>query len=225
MDLRVDFPAHEIDEYTKYVFVDQLPFVEMLAVRRTGLDFQEAQRARLEDIFTLRRERWAKRSMKVTDWPNKQKPEMRVAVESPGGRSDVLGKFETETTKSPVRGRSIAVPTEHVPRTGAGVIRKGWRPRELLGGDAGRQHGRGRVIGTRGDVFRGAKRTFLIRRPGGRGTIFRRHGGEVVPLYQLVPRVSITPELEFIDTAERVVGEKWAPNFVEAFDRAIRTAR
>lgn len=223
MELQVDFPADEIDRFVHTVFADQVPFAEMLAVRQTGLDFQRVQRARLTDIFEQRRPRWQARSIKVTDWPTKQKPEMRIAVESPGGRSDVIGKFETETTKGPFRGRSVAVPTEHVPRTGAGVIRKGWRPSKLFEGS--RQHGSGRVIRSKGDVYRGARGTFIIRRPGGRGTIFRRHRGEIVPLYQLVPYVRITPELEFIETAERVVAEKWADNFVDAFDRAIRTAR
>ena len=219
MQITVEFPAHEIDGFTHYVFADQLPFAEQQAVRQTGLDFQAAQRNRLSDIFTLRRKRWAERSMKVESWPTKQKPEMKLAVSSPGGRSDILGKFETETSKTPFQGRSIAVPTEHVPRTGAGVIRSGWRPRDLFA--RGKVHGFGQKV----SVVQGERGTLLIRRPGGKGTIFLRDGDVLRPLYQLVPRVKIDPNLEFIETAERVVPEKWPENFVRAFDRAIRTAR
>lgn len=224
MELIVDFPDRKVTRFVHTVFSDQVPFAQSFAVRQTGLDFQKAQRQRLTQIFEQRRPRWQARSVKVTEWPTKQKPEMRIAIESPGGRSDILGKFETETSKSPFRGRSVAVPTEHVPRTGAGVIRKGWRPRELF--ENPQQHGRGPVIATKGNVYRGTKGSFIVRRPGGRGTIFRRErSGAVVVLYQLVPRVRIDPELEFIDTAKRVVNERWEPNFLDAFDFAIRTAR
>ena len=63
-------------------------------------------------------------------------------------------------------------------------------------------------------------------RDGARGTIFRRKRGEPsVPLYQLVPMVRLSPELEFRETATRTVNAVFADNFTRAFDRAIRTAR
>lgn len=238
MRVEVKFPQDRIDRFVKYVFAEQLPFVESLAVKQTGLQFQEAQRARLTEIFEQRRPRWQARAIKVTDWPTKAEPRMRIAVDAPGDRSDILGKFETETRKTPL-GRAIAVPSENVPRTPSGVIRKGWRPKDLFGSGSGARSS----IQGRGSVVQGARGTFLIENPNGKAlaTIFRRRkvkgrqtarrlvlgtrGGEVEVLYQFVRSVPIEPELEFLETAERVVVENWPDNFVDAFDRAIRTAR
>lgn len=210
--------------FVRTVFRDQIPFATSVAINRTAIAFQRDQRNRMEDIFTIRRKRFMERSVKIKPFARKHSLEARIAIDSPGGRSDIFAKFENQDFKGPFRGRSVAVPTEHVARTPTGVIRKGWRPSELLDGAA--QHGEGRVLKRRGDVYQGKKRTFLIRRPGGRGTIFQRQrGGDVVPLYQLVPRVSLPPDLEFVETATKTVNREWDEQFARAFDSAIKTAR
>jgi hypothetical protein len=226
MNITVEFPEREINRFVGVVFDRQVPFATTLALNRTGIDFQKKQREHLRSVFEIRRKQFADRSIKIKPFATKLRPEVRISVDSPAGRSDIFGKFEDQTRKSPFRGRSVAVPTQHVPRTPAGIIRKGWRPSQLLGGaGTSTQHGRGRVIGTRGDVFTGARRTFLIRRPGGRGTIFQRTPDGVRALYQLVPSVGIEPELQFVRNASRTVDDRWRANFLDAFDRAIRTAR
>lgn len=234
--LRIDLTINDqASPFLRTLFADQVPFATSRAINRTALDFQKAQRSRLHAIFTLRRVRWAEQSIKIKPFATKRSPEARISIDPPGGgrtKADILGKFETETRKGPFRGRSVAVPTEHVPRTGAGVIRKGWRPAELFA-DA-RQHGVGKVFSRKGNVYKGARGTFLIRRPGGKGVILQRHGGmaattghdpNVRPLYFLVPYVRITPELEFVETAKKTIERRWPENFREAFDRALRTAR
>lgn len=222
MKVEVTANFDEVGRVVQHIFSDQLPFATSLAVNWTALDFQREQRERMHDVFTIRRKRFAERSVKIKPFATKEEPQARVSIDSPGGRSDIFAKFETDTSKGPFRGNSIAVPTEHVKRTQAGVIRKNWRPRQLLEGAT--QHGAGRVFRSKGNVFRG-KRAFLIRKPGGRGTIFMREGGEIKPLYQLVPRVRIDPDLEFVGTAEKTVDKRWQANFTRAFDRAIGIGR
>lgn len=215
------------NRFVKTVFRDQIPFATSVAINRTALAFQEDQRQRMADIFTIRRKRFMERSVKIKPFARKHSLEAKIQIDAPPAgpkKDDIFAKFETDSHKTPFRGRSVAVPTEHVSRTPTGVIRKGWRPKELLEG--GTQHGEGRVFKKRGNVFRGNKRTFLVRRPGGRGTIFqRKRGGDVVPLYQLVPRVSLPPDLEFVETATKTVAREWDDQFARAFDFAIRTAR
>lgn len=232
MRLTVDIRAGEVGAFLRTLASDQLPFATALAVNQTALDFQKAQRERLGDIFTIRRPTFILRSIFLgrEDRATKTKPEARVRVKSPGGgdRSDIIGKFETDTVKTPFRARAVAVPTKHVPRTAGGVVRRAWRPRRLLeGGRLGTSDrvlpGGGRLV--RNQTVRGRRGTFLIRRATGRGTIFQRDGDTVVALYQLVPQVRIEPELEFVKTAERVVEERWAENFTRAFDRAIGLGR
>ena len=222
MNIEIDV-RDDASRYVSTVFARQMPFATAVALNETAKDFQAVERARLHSIFTLRRPQFAEQSIKIKPFATKTRQEVRIAVDSPGGRSDILGKFESDTSKGPFRGRSVAVPTEHVPRTAGGIIKKGWRPSELFR-DA-KQHGEGRVFKRKGNVYRGGRGTFLVRKPGGRGTIFMRDGDELRALYQLVPRVKIRPELEFVKTATATVKSQWTPNFRAAFDRAIRTAR
>ena len=87
-----------------------------------------------------------------------------------------------------------------------------------------------RKHGTSGRVLRGDRRTFLIRNSaGGGGGIFQRFGRkgstDVRLLFALVPRVSITPDLDFLDNVTRVVDTRFADRFSLRFDEAVRTAR
>lgn len=217
------------DRATPFVsafFARHMPFVTATALNETAKDFQAVQRTRMHQIFTLRRPQFAERAIKISPFATRKRQEVRISVDpTPAGpeNDDIFTKFEIDRTKRPFRGRSIAVPTSHVPRTAAGIIRRGWQPNDLF--KEAKQHGVGRVFKRKGNVYRGGRRTFLIRRPGGRGTIFLRDDEGLVPLYQLVPLVRIRPELEFVRHGKAAVATQWAPNFTAAFDRAMRTAR
>ncbi len=224
MKIELDIRDGEANAFVRGVMSDQLPFATANAVNRVTLAFQSEERDRLDEIFNLRRRQFARGAIRIRrgDFATKQLPQATVRVQAAGGRSDIFAKFEADTTKTPFRGRSIAVPTSEVPRTGTGIIPKRFRPRALLG--AGQQHGVGKVFKSRGNVYRGNQGAFMIRRPGGRGTIFRRVGRDVFAMYQLVPRVRIDPELKFVETARRVVRSRWEAEFTRAFDQAMATA-
>ena len=238
MRLDVDIDTSLSEAFVRAVHSDQLPFATSVSVNRTAICFQGEERAHLHEIFKLRRVQFAERAIRIKrgDFATKRKPEAKVRVEAAGGKSDIFAKFETETEKLPFRGRSVAVPTSNVPLTAGGIIPKRFRPSQLFKGAT--QHGHGKVFRTKGNVLRGKQNTFLIRRPGGKGTIFQRQtttatsgrsGGSIretgiVALYQLVPRVQIKPELEFIETARKVVRDRWPAEFARAWHETVLSA-
>jgi hypothetical protein len=208
--------AEEVGRFVEYVFADQLPFVTSKAINDTAKEFQKRQRAHMERTFTIRVPGFMRQTVKILPFATKDSLQARVAIESPRGkdgrpRSDIFAKFETDRTKTPSK-RFIAVPTEHVPRKASGVVQNAWRP--------------GRVIKRN---FKDGFRTFVREKNGRRAIYFEepRDGmpGKILPLYWLVEKVPIEPDLDFVKTANRTVDEVWAPNFTAAFDRAIRTAR
>lgn len=217
--------AKELSKWFERFFEDQIPYVMSVAINKTALKFQEVQREHQEDIFTIRRKAFVQRAVKIKPFAKKTSLEAIVKIDPPGGqaRAGILTKFEEDTTKGPFRGRSIAVPRDTVPRTASGVIKKGWRPKELFTNAT--QHGRGKAIGSKGDVYQGDKGTLMIRRPGGKGVILRRTPQGLIALYFLVPLVRIKPELEFGANAQKVFDEHFTVYYVKAFDEAARTAR
>ena len=228
MNVTVDIRTAELSNWARFAQSELIPRATYLAINRTAEEFQKAQRTHMADVFKIRRPQFLKQSVKIKPVATMAKPAATVKIESPGGRSDIFGKFETERTKTPFLGRSVAVPTENVPRTGAGIIRKGWTPKELFH-QVRLKKGATRAANTTkygvAGLF-GEKNTLLIRYPGAaRGTIYRRVGDELVTLYQLVPRVKIEPDLRFVDTARDTIQARWAVNFTGFFDSAVRKGK
>jgi hypothetical protein len=204
----------------------QLPFATSKALNATVKDVQAAERAHLRVIFTLRREQWADRAMKITHFATKTAPWAAIAVQPPGStdRSDILAKFEDETEKIPhAGGHSIVIPVD-AKRTGAGVVSNTMRPRTLNFRPS--PH-----ASTGYTVLIGDQNTVLIQRPDGRGVIIQKNGPHVkgardgTLLYLLRPKVAIKPDLHFESIGERIVDERWAEQFREAWALALETAR
>lgn len=223
MRVQITTNAPEVANGIRAVFRDQIPFALAVSTNALANQVQDRQRERQAAVFEIRRRRWADLTVKRRrgeDWATKANPTAVVRYESPGGggREDILAKFEDERVKVPL-GRSVAVPTKAVPRTGTGVIRKPFRPSNL----EFRRHGKS------GKVARGKNRTFLIDQGGGRGLILRRSGkgsdSSTEVLYFLRPQVDIDPDLEFHATANLVVAARADEEFRRAFDRAIGAAR
>lgn len=221
--LTVDSNVDEVSRALRRIWRDQIPFALSKAINETALDFQKRQRRHQRRVFTLRRPRFFKRAVKIRrgDFARKNDPVAIVRIEPPGGqdRADILTKFEEGGFKLP-RGTRIAVPVD-VKRTGTGIVSPSMRPSRL----GFEFHGRG----PKAEVFKGEKRTFMLRRPGGRGAVFRRMGrrgsGRLRHLFSFTPRARIRGVLDFRLNAERTVRDRFAPNFRESFRRAIETAR
>ncbi len=223
LDLVVD--TDSASRFMRDLWRDQLPFATSRAINQTAVHFQAEQRQHMVSIFNVRRPTFVLRAVKVKPFSTKRLLRARVMIDPPGGRkrADILTKFESQTEKTPFSGSRIAIPTDNVPRTPAGVVRKRWRPKNLNL----RGHGSGsRALPGKGHmVLVGDKKTVAFLKPGGRGGIFERDGPDLIPLYWFAPRVRIRPNLRFVHNARSAVRRRWERNFTSAFNESIRTAR
>jgi len=229
MTLEIRTDTAQVSAFMRNLFHDQLPFVAAQAVNATALEFQRVQRAHQRSIFEVRRPVWVDRSVKLKPRATKQRPEARIRVDPPGGRSraDITGKFETERRKRPRGGTRLAIPIE-ARRTSTGVVSKAGRLKSF---DLHRVSAR---------TSKGLKRVFVIREPGGRGFVFQRKGrrfkrrrtpglgrrrGDARLLYIFRPEVPISPELHFVRNAVLTVRRTFDRHYSRAFTKAVRTAR
>lgn len=220
MIVNVETNAPQVAGIMGRLFRDQMPFVLKSAINSTTLDAQKRQRAHQRRVFQVRNPRFVDRAVKIKPFASKSRPTATIRIDPPGGttRGDILTKFETEREKLPRRGKRLAVPVD-VRRTKTGAIsgaRKGAiRSLELQP--------------TSKNVAIGKKRTFAIRKPGGRGGVYQRVGrgkrSRVRTLFLFAPRVQIRPELNFVANVTRTVHERFEGHYFTAFDRAVRTAR
>lgn len=225
ISMRVSHNIPEVKGWAKWIFKDQLPYVLKTAINETAKGFQRLQMEHMARTFTVRRPGFVLRSVKIKPFATKTRLYADVQIDPPGGqaRADILTKFEDQTVKTPFSGRSIAIPTSNVPTTGSGIISKKWRPGELFANAT--QHGQGRAIGTKGNVFLGKHKTILIKKPGGRGVILERDYDDLITLYVLRPRVRIKPDLHFQRNARQTVTRDFEKHFTRVWNQALRTAR
>ena len=184
----------------------QVPFATSVAINETAKDFQRVQVAHIEEAFTIRRQTFARRAVKIKPFATKRQLTATVSIDPPGGRAEIFAKFERGGTKRP-RGQHIAVP---VGISTARVIPKGKWPRRLL---------------ERPNMFalrqrRGKLPPGIYRRLGA-----RRAGKRVKLMYVLKRSVPIDARLDFLETGRRVVRQRFGRNFQRAYAKALRTAR
>ena len=212
------------------LFEDQLPFATSGAINDTALDFQKVQRRHLDSIFEIRRPQFIERSIRIRrgEFATKRKLEATVRVDSaPSGRSEsdsIVSKFETERRMRSFKGGGTMVPTQHTPRTATGIVRPSLRPSKLKLV----AHKKGAVFSGKSNVMRGKHRTVFIRKPNGRGLVLQRRGSgpssELVPIFFRWPSVRLTPNLKFVQNAERTVQDRFEDNFEKRWTKALRTA-
>lgn len=179
----------------------QMRFAMSKALNDTANDAQKAIQDGLGQRFTLRRPEFIKRTIKRErqDFATKEKLEAVVRIDP---ARDVLAKHEAGGTKTPTKGRAIALPTEHVRRTKAQIIGKAQRPKALLA--SGKAFTKAGQLMAR--VGRGAKALLRV-------------------AYVFKPSVQIKPSLGFIDTGNKAVDRHWAQRAQAAIDRVIATLR
>ena len=215
MRIDVDTNAAEVARSLRFLFRDQIPFATSVAINDTTKGIQAVQREGMKRRFTIRRA-YVLQGVKISKFSTKRDLEAHIEIDPSRG---FLFKFEEGGTVRP-RGTRFAVPDE-VRRTKTGVVSRVLRPRSLGFKRSG--------SGPRGEVFRGKKRTFMIRRPDGTGAIFQRFGRRRATrlrmLFSFTPKAKIEPMLEFEVTAQAVFQENFARNFEAAFDRAVLSAR
>lgn len=213
----------------------QVPFAAANSLNDTAKLFQSRQQQHMGNIFTVRRQEWVRNNVKIRpeDFATKRKLVATVRIESPGGgdRSDVIGKFETQTVKRPREGNTTAIPVE-ARRQRTGIIRRG----ERVGAIKPFVGATGRMLG------KGKQRTFMLDMGGGQKGIFQRVGARskkargihgplmggrdrnLKLLFLLRPSTPLVPNLKFVHNAHEAV-RHFADFFGARFKEAMRTAR
>jgi hypothetical protein len=215
----------------------QVPYALSQALNDVAKLFQYRERQHMASIFTIRRKQWVDNSVKITQFAKKGNLVASVAIESPGGRnSDILGKFESQTLKTPKDGHSLAIPAE-AKRNKSDIILKSARPkafnfREVVGPkhvSPLKANVRSGVLRGALKVFEGDKKTVMIRNAKGQGVILQRVGkgkrAGMRLLYTLAPKAKITPNLRFVVNAREAathVGEFFRVRFAQATATAKR---
>lgn len=220
----------QLSWFVREVYKDQLPYATSVAINRTALKGQEKEREHMEDVFTVRNDRFLRRSVKIKPFSSKRSLAARVMIDSPGGR-DIFEKFEEGGTKRP-QGRSLTVPREKL-RTRTGRVRARERLRRLDLRLVTPQGRHAPVFSRKGTgIYKGRRRTFMIRESGGRGLVFRRTGPGAPGTFQgtellwvLTPEGEIQPSLKFAKNIRGVVEDVFDKEFSKAFDQALRTAQ
>lgn len=191
----------------------QVPFAMANTLNDLAVDFQTQEFLHEADIFTLRRPDWVRRSNKITHFANKAELFATVTVSPPGApnRADIIGKFESETEKTSIRpGGLLAVPIG-ARRGKTNVILPSQRPKAFNFRQVGK-----RILGDKG--------TFIVTLADGRQMILQRHGkNQVQALYVLTPQVPITPDLEYLKTAEWTVANRFQQRFDARWQQALAT--
>jgi hypothetical protein len=204
---------------------DQVPFAmskAILAVLKTG---QKAQVEHMGQTFTLRRKDFARLSVKITGFPNKNKPVGEIAIRSPGGRSDIFEKFEHGGDKFPHAGRSFIA----VPRTGSlvkkrksSIVPDHLRPKALQDSLTLRTF----VAPFKKDPSK--QGIFAVDRAAeSRNRKLKRNRNKARPtlLYTLIDEAPITATLDFVKTITDTVSKDFAQEFEREFANAMRTRR
>jgi len=184
-------------------YPDQVDFAASLAINMTLRDIQKAMRARLRQIFIIRRPRFADLSVKITKKSNKRDLPGIIEIESPGQAPDVFGKFEIGGRKEAFEGVHVAVPQE-IRKDITRVIPRRQHPRNL-------------------------RKTFVVNTARGKQLLIQRKGrgrrADTVVQYTLHESVRIPAILGFEILSKRVFSQSFPGNFESAAARAIRTRR
>lgn len=204
----------------------QLAFAQSRAINETLKDIQSSQRARMKGVFKIRQRGWFRYAVKIKPWANKRTLTGIISIDPPGHPASrmAITRHERPGTRTPFASRALLVPVKA--RTGARqTIRKNNRPESMNFEELSRRSGGSRV-------FRGERRTFMVRHPDGTGFIARRrrrgpHGvfeGTDL-LYVFRQRTPIRGGLGFMTTAQRVFDRRYTQHFAASYRRALETAR
>lgn len=245
MKITVSADTAGIRKALRTLYADQMPYAMSLAINETAKQAQGKQRAGMYARFTVRRQSWVERSIKIGTFAKKTSLQADVRVETPGdpSRSDILTQHEDGGTKTP-KGQHLAIPDD-VRKSETQVIPRNKRPRAFNFKPAG---GSSRV-------FIGDARTFMIKNPDGTGGIYQRTGRKgrirkdgtrgkgagrrlasdvesrsvrdlnIRTLYRFRPRATIDPRLEFEETVVGEVKLRINENVRAGFAKALGVAR
>lgn len=190
----------------------QAPFATSLAINNVMKLGQQREQAHLGEAFTLRRQQFIERTVKILQFANKRTLTGVIGIDP---TRDVLAKFEDQGVKRPTSGSALAVPIS-VKRGKTDIVVKNMRVRALELRPVRSKSGEVTLKGKYG--------TFTVKTPTG-GAILQRTGkGQVKVLYAFKRSVPLPKNLEFTQHILSAVDE-WPSIMGDAWDQAERTAK
>lgn len=176
----------------------QVPFATARALTKTAEDARDEIVKDLPGKFTLRTSWWKPRTRYGFNVKPAKKTDLKAEIftQAPWMQIHEVGGIRT-----PERSRELAIPTLQVRRTKRQLIGASQRPRAL-------------------------KKSFVKITRTGQKVLFQKVGKKgIKPMYLLEPKARIKPVLRFVETAKKIITQRFESNFTKSFEDAMRTAK
>ena len=181
-----------------------MPWVIQNTINNTLKGAQQAQYETMRKNFTIRNETFLKYSVRL-QFANKQTQSGRIFIADIGGKktSNIWNKFEGGGTKTPTKGKYVAVPTEQAWGNRNRPLQQRNKPRNL----------------DRSFVVKKGTNTFIAARKGKRSRLDGSgNDANVKLMYYLTPSVRIPDKLHFYSTIIPYINQ----NIIGIADDALR---
>ncbi|MBV1889139.1 MAG: hypothetical protein KUG67_02725 [Proteobacteria bacterium] len=173
----------------------QIPFATSRAMNDTAVDAQEAVVARIQRVFANKKKWWTKSNRRTgirVNFSKKNKLKASVFTNAP-----FASLQEDGGTKTPHRGRVIAVPTGSTPKRFA------------------KSGGAKKMLETNKKSFSSSKG--IYRRKGKKGTLQL--------MFAYIRSATIRPRFGFIDTCTKTVKKRFKVNFEKRLKQALKSTK
>lgn len=200
----------------------QIPYAAKDALNATALQIQEAERAEMNRLFTIRKAGFMSRRVKMFKWARVFGLVAEIGIDTAvQGSRLLLSVFEKGGRKDPAQGSHVAIPI-----TG-GKARPVFR-RSVPAAYRMDRLGLHSVLSRKGSraAVRGDRRTFILPTKRGEYALFQREGrNEVGLLYLFRSSVALRKRLSFVKVA--VALAEWSfPRFFNRYlAKHLRSAR
>jgi hypothetical protein len=207
VDISIKLTGHEEVRAALKEIGKLAPRALTLTLNKLADDGQKAVQGTLATSFTLRRADYVTKTIfrKGEDFATQSRPRAAYGVNP---ERNILAKFEENSIKAPISGRSIAVPLSAVKPTRESVVSKGLRISTL------RTDPKVRRITT-------PNGTFLVKEKRAGKVKGVKLGARTDLLYKLVPSVRLTARLNFHATAKRSLDDSFVRTATAGIEAAL----
>lgn len=200
-------------------------FGASVGMNRTANEMQDAIRQSLPGHFTLRRRAFIESTVYRKPGEDFASKDHLVAGVRIHDERNVLAKFEAGGFKTPMSGKTIAIPLAARPSKGAIVPQK-FTLKALFFAQQGVLSQAGAILSTKG---KGKRKTLLKRSQANdlfirNGILFqapKNHRGRPKALWLFKPQSKLPPDLHFVTTGSRVARDRLALNVIGAMQLEI----
>ena len=207
MNLTLKITGHDDIRKALQEIGRKAPKALVLTLNKLADDGQKSVQGTLAKSFTLRRAEYVTKTIfrKGDDFATQSRPRAAYGVNP---ERNILAKFEENSIKAPISGRSIAIPLSAVKPTRDSVVSKGLRLSTL------RTDPKVRRITT-------PNGTFLVKEKRGGKVKGVKFGARTDLLYKLVPSVRLSARLNFHATAKRSLDDTFVRTATAGIEAAL----